>query len=162
MLIVSDLDGTLFDNSHRASAIPAVRSNTMNWHEFNALHIYDKPITYRIQMLNLIAAMPGNEVGYLTSRTETFRDSSKAQMNMFKCPPGQLVMRGEHEHRQSAEFKCDALAHMLHGRSDQQFCFIDDDLSVCHAVADAFPKAMIINVPSMCCDYLTRMQAAME
>ena len=93
---------------------------------------------------------------YLTSRADYFHGSSKAQLNMAKCPPGPLVMRGEHEHRPSAEFKVDAIADelMQRGISDAEFMLIDDDKGVCDAVAARYPMARIVNVPSHCCAYL--------
>ena len=154
MIIFCDIDGTLFNNEHRVGAIPADRSNTANWHEFNALHIYDTPIQYRIDLLNALAME--HLVIYLTSRTETFYDSSKAQLNMAKCPTGPMVMRGVDEHRTSAEFKVNAINRELECRNAirQPFMLIDDDKHVCDAVADRYPMARIIKVPSQCCAYL--------
>ena len=154
MIIFCDIDGTLFNNEHRARATPEDRSNTANWHEFNALHIYDTPIQYRIYFLNALAME--HLVVYLTSRTETLCDSTKAQFNMSKCPPGPLVMRGVDEHRSSAEFKVDAINRELESRSviRQPFMLIDDDRYVCEAVAACYPMARIIKVPSQCCAYL--------
>ena len=154
MIIFCDKDGTLFNNEHRASVIPADRSNTANWHEFNALHIYDTPIQYRIDLLNALAME--HLVIYLTSRTETFYDSTKAKMQMTKCPPGPLVMRGADDHRPSAEFKLDAIERELACRNviRQPFMLIDDDRHVCEAVAARYPMARIIKVPSQCCVYL--------
>ena len=154
MIIFCDLDGTLFNNEHRARAIPEDRSHTANWHEFNALHIYDEAITHRIQLLNFMAME--HLVIYLTSRTETFYASTKAQLNMAKCPPGRLVMRGVDDHRSSADFKVNAigLELMQCGLGDAEFMLIDDDIHVCHAVADRYPSARIVNVPSQCCAYL--------
>lgn len=154
MIIFSDVDGTLFNNEHRVGAIPADRSNTSNWREFNALHIYDTPIQYRIDLLNALAM--DHLVIYLTSRTETFYDSTKAQLSMSKCPPGPLVMRGVDEHRSSADFKLDAINRELACRnvSVKPFMLIDDDRHVCEAVAARYPMARIIKVPSQCCAYL--------
>ena len=156
MIIFCDIDGTLFNNQHRARAIPDDRSHTDNWHEFNALHIYDEAITHRIQLLNFMASE--HAVIYVTSRTDTFHDSTKAQMNMAKCPPGHIVMRGEHEHRPSAEFKLDAIASELaqRGLSSAAFMLIDDDKHVCEAVAAEYPAARIVKVPSQCCAYLAQ------
>ena len=156
MFIFADIDGTHFNNEHRFAAIPSDKTRTENWHEFNALHIYDRPIEYRIRYLRLLAL--DHEVVYLTSRTETFYDSTKAQMNMAKCPPGHIVMRGEHEHRPSAEFKLDAIASELaqRGLSSAAFMLIDDDKHVCEAVAAEYPAARIVNVPSQCCAYLAQ------
>ena len=154
MIIFSDVDGTLFNNEQRVEAIPADRSNTANWHEFNALHIYDTPIQYRIELLSALAME--HMVIYLTSRTETFAASTKAQLNMAKCPTGPLVMRGVDEHRPSAEFKLDAIERELarRGCSGHEFMLIDDDRHVCDAVAARYPMARIIKVPSQCCAYL--------
>lgn len=156
MIIFCDIDGTLFNNEHRAHKIPSDRSNTANWHEFNALHIYDDAITHRIQLLNFLAME--HMVIYLTSRTDCFHGSSKAQLNMAKCPHGPLVMRGGYEHRPSAEFKVDAISDelMQSGISDAEFMLIDDDINVCHAVAARYPMARIVNVPSQCCAYLAQ------
>ena len=168
MIIFCDIDGTIFNNEHRVGVIPADRSHTANWHEFNALHIYDTPIQYRIDLLNALAME--HLVIYLTSRTDTFHDSTKAQLNMAKCPPGPLVMRGVGEHRPSAEFKVDAIGMELacrglladsidielahRGISDAEFMLIDDDKHVCDAVASRYPMARVIKVPSQCCAYL--------
>ena len=154
MIIFCDIDGTLFNNEHRVHAIPADRSNTANWHEFNALHIYDTPIQYRIDFMNALAME--HLVIYLTSRTETFCDSTKAQFNMSKCPPGTLVMRGVDDHSPSAEFKLDAIERELscRGLIRDQFMLIDDDINVCDAVSARYPMARIIKVPSQCCAYL--------
>lgn len=159
MIIFSDVDGTLFNNEQRVEAIPADRSNTANWHEFNALHIYDTPIQYRIDFLNALAME--HLVIYLTSRTETFYASTKAQLNIAKCPPGTLVMRGEDEHRPSADFKLDAIERELARRGciGQPFMLIDDDRHVCEAVAARYPMARVIKVPSQCCAYLAASRA---
>lgn len=154
MIIFCDIDGTLFNNEHRAGSIPDDRSHTANWHEFNALHIYDTPIQYRIDLLNALAME--HLVIYLTSRTETFHDSTKAQLNMAKCPPGPLLMRGVDDHRSSAEFKLDAIENELACRIAlvRPFMLIDDDRHVCESVGDRYPMARIIKVPSQCCAYL--------
>ena len=159
MIIFCDIDGTLFNNEHRACAIPADRSNTENWHEFDALHIYDTPIQYRIDLLNALAME--HLVVYLTSRTEIFHDSTKAQLNMNKCPPGTLVMRGADDNRKAEDFKVNAigLELMQRGIGDAQFMFIDDDVNVCYSVANSYPMARIINVPSQCCAYLAASRA---
>lgn len=159
MIIFSDVDGTLFNNEQRVESIPTDRSNTANWHEFNALHIYDTPIQYRIELLNALAIE--HLVIYLTSRTETFHDSTKAQLNMAKCQTGPLVMRGVDEHRPSAEFKVEAIGMELarRGCSWQPFMLIDDDRHVCDAVAAHYPMALVIKVPSQCCAYLAASRA---
>ena len=77
-------------------------------------------------------------------------------MQMAKCPPGPLLMRGVNDHRSSAEFKLDAINIELECRnvSVKPFMLIDDDKHVCEAVAARYPVARIIKVPSQCCAYL--------
>lgn len=161
MLIICDKDGTLFNNEHRVEFIPADKTKTENWHEFNARHIYDEPILYRIQFLSLLAMSPGNVVVYMTSRTETFVDSTQAQLNMNQCPPGKLIMRAANDNRASAEFKVQAIGEELASRHihDGVFTLIDDDIYVCNAVAMHYQNARIIKVPSQCCAYLAASRA---
>ena len=156
MLAFADIDGTHFNNEHRFAAIPSDKTRTENWHEFNALHIYDRPIEYRIRYLRLLAL--GHAVVYLTSRTETFTGSTRAQLNMHGCPSGRLIMRGFDEHRPSAEFKLQAIRDELAGYGLETFILIDDDRFVCEAVASRYPRAHIVKVPSQCCAYLAEAQ----
>lgn len=156
MLCFADLDGTHFNNEHRFEAIPSDKTRTENWHEFNALHIYDRPIEYRIRYLRLLAM--SHEVVYLTSRTEAFADTTTAQLNMHGCPKGQVTMRGVDDHRPSAEFKLQAIREALAVHGLGTFILIDDDRFVCEAVAARYPRARIVKVPSQCCAYLAGAQ----
>lgn len=158
MLIFADIDGTHFNNEHRFAAIPSDKTRTENWHEFNALHIYDRPIEYRIRYLRLLAV--GHAVVYLTGRTETFADTTKAQLNMNGCPGGPVIMRGVDDRRPSAEFKLDKIEYWLmeRGIPSGEFILIDDDRFVCEAVAARYPCAHIVKVPSQCCAYLAGAQ----
>lgn len=150
MLIVCDIDGTLFNNEHRKELIPVDRSKTEHWREFNARHIYDQPIGYRIQILNLIALM-GATIVYVTSRSEEFRDETRCKLSMEKCPAGQLLMRPADDHRPSAQVNVDLMRDIV---GDGRFVLIDDDVTVCAAVAVAYPKVSVIKVPSQDCAYL--------
>lgn len=150
--VVCDIDGTLFNNEHRKDLIPADRANTANWREFNAKHIYDQPIGYRIQWLNLMAVM-GAKIYYVTSRSDEFRQETKCKLSMEKCPPGGLLMRPVDDHRSASEVKIDLIGIL---NFPAQFALIDDDVNVCAAVAVAYPKAMIVKVPSQDCSYLAQ------
>ena len=153
MIIACDIDGTLFNNEHRAEFIPQDKSHTDNWRRFNELHIYDEPIRYRIQILNLLAMQPGNEVVYVSGRSDEYRDETKSRLNLVQAPAGRLFMRDKRDHRSAAEVKVDFLRDII---GFEHFALIDDDLSVCHAVAKAFQNAVIIKVPSQDCAYLAQ------
>lgn len=151
MLIITDIDGTLFNNEHRAEHIPQDKSHTDNWRKFNSLHIYDQPIRYRIQFLQLLAMMPGVDVIYLTGRSEEFYDETRSILGINRAPNGDLLMRPVDDHRSGAEVKVSLLSGL---DRDLVFGYLDDDLSACHAIAAAFHNAHIIKVPSQDCAYL--------
>ena len=113
MIIACDIDGTLFNNEHRAEFIPQDKSHADNWRRFNELHIYDEPIRYRIQFLNLLAMQPGNEVVYVSGRSDEYRDETKSRLNLVQAPAGRLFMRDKRDHRSAAEVKVDFLRDII-------------------------------------------------
>ena len=143
-VVVCDIDGTLFDNSQRKDWIPVYRRGTANWHEFNARHIYDRVVPEHLELLRRLAV--GTCI-YLTSRTETFRGSTAAQLNMVGAPRGALLMRAEDDHRPSADFKLWVLRSLV----PQGFTLIDDDPAVCEAVRGEFPRTHVVEVQSYDC-----------
>ena len=153
MIIACDIDGTLFNNEHRAEFIPQDKSHADNWRRFNELHIYDEPIQYRIKFLRLLAMMPGVRIVYITGRSDEFRDETIARLNLVQAPNGNLYMRQSDDHRKAADVKIDIIRRAI---GHDGFALIDDDASVCRAVAKAFPNANVIKVPSQDCAYLAQ------
>ena len=153
MIIACDIDGTLFNNEHRAEFIPQDKSHADNWRRFNELHIYDEPIQYRIKFLRLLAMMPGVRIVYITGRSDEFRDETIARLNLVQAPKGNLYMRQSGAHRKAADVKIDIIRRAI---GHDGFALIDDDASVCNAVAKAFPNANVIKVPSQDCAYLAQ------
>ena len=153
MIIACDLDGTLFNNEHRAEFIPQDKYHAGNWRRFNELHIYDEPIQYRIKFLRLLAMMPGVRIVYITGRSDEFRDETIARLNLVQAPKGNLYMRQSDDHRKAADVKIDIIRRAI---GHDGFALIDDDVSVCNAVAKAFPNANVIKVPSQDCAYLAQ------
>ena len=153
MIIACDIDGTLFNNEHRAEFIPQDKSHADNWRRFNELHIYDEPIQYRIKFLRLLAMMPGVRIVYITGRSDEFRDETIARLNLVQAPKGNLYMRQSDDHRKAADVKIDIIRRAI---GHDGFALIDDDASVCNSVAKAFPNANVIKVPSQDCAYLAQ------
>ena len=153
MIIACDIDGTLFNNEHRAEFIPQDKSHADNWRRFNELHIYDEPIQYRIKFLRLLAMMPGVRIVYITGRSDEFRDETIARLNLVQAPKGNLYMRQSDDHRKAADVKIDIIRRAI---GHDGFALIDDDASVCNAVAKAFTNANVIKVPSQDCAYLAQ------
>ena len=157
MIIFTDIDGTLFNNEHRAEFIPQDKSHTDNWRKFNELHIYDEPIHYRLQFLRLLAMLPGVRIIYVTGRSDEFRDDTQSRLNLIQAPKGDLFMRSVDDHRPAEEVKVDVIGRLTHSFGIAKFALIDDDMNVCHAVASEFSNAHIVKVPSQDCAYLAHM-----
>ena len=153
MIIACDIDGTLFNNEHRAEFIPQDKSHADNWRRFNELHIYDEPIQYRIKFLRLLAMMPGVRIVYITGRSDEFRDETIARLNLVQAPKGNLYMRQSDDHRKAADVKINIIRRAI---GHDGFALIDDDASVCNAVAKSFPNANVIKVPSQDCAYMAQ------
>ena len=153
MIIACDIDGTLFNNEHRVEFIPQDKSHADNWRRFNELHIYDEPIQYRIKFLRLLAMMPSVRIVYIIGRSDEFRDETIARLNLVQAPKGNLYMRQSDDHRKAADVKIDIIRRAI---GHDGFALIDDDASVCNAVAKAFPNANVIKVPSQDCSYLAQ------
>lgn len=151
MLVICDIDGTLFNNEHRAEFIPTDKSHADNWRRFNELHIYDQPILYRLQFLRLLAIMPGVRVDYVSGRSDEFRDETQSRLNLVGAPTGELHMRHKDDHRPASQVKLEVIKRIA---GDELIALIDDDMSVCRAVAEALPTAHIVKVPSQDCAYL--------
>ena len=90
---------------------------------------------------------------YVSSWSDEYRDETKSSLNLVQAPAGRLFMRDKRDHRSAAEVKVDFLRDII---GVEPFALIDDDLSVCHAVANAFQNAVIIKVPSQDCAYLAQ------
>ncbi len=153
-LIVCDIDGTLFDNAQRERFIPADGSTTAQWDEFNRHHLFDAPIQYRIDWLNLLAYR--NRLVYLTGRPQAHYATTRVQLRANKCPAGNLIMRDDEDHRSGAYVKVDLLRELLEQDrvSHHEVVVIEDDHRICDLLAAEFPGINVILVPSMCCAYL--------
>ena len=100
--------------------------------------------------------IPGVRVVYLTGRSDEFRDETQSCLNLIQAPKGDLFMRHIDDNRPAAEMKLDVIDRITHSFGTAKFALIDDDLSVCHAVAAAYKNAHIVKVPSQDCAYLAQ------
>lgn len=151
-LYIFDLDGVLFDNSHRQHLLPTGDgATTEQWDAFNLACEDDAPIRHLWQMLNeMLRANTGGQVVFLTGRSEvcrmqTARSIAKA---MGWNPDGFLVkslartlrMRPADDRRRAAEFKYDAISQIKSElKDDHRLVLVDDDYSiigVCEPLVD--------------------------
>ena len=157
--IICDIDGCLFDNSHRAGLVPKEKGTTEDWAAFNRAHVRDTPIFYRIDFVRHFAEL-GMPLVFLTGRTETCRDSTIAQLEKVGFPAFMLIMRPVNCFKKAADFKEEAVRELwlaeqkaprlLPYCDSSRFILIDDDASVCDRIANQFPGvASVIHVPGV-------------
>lgn len=149
---IIDLDGTLYDNSHRQHLIPADRSNTAGWVEFNCACTDD---VLREDIADLVRSIlcSGREVIFLTGRGTAAREQTMQRLlkdfNFIDKPP--LIMRPMDWHTSAAEFKGDAIQRILDakGWSASQLIALEDDPSIVEVMRGM--GVTVLHIDSKCC-----------
>ncbi|BES53387.1 hypothetical protein [Aeromonas phage phiWae15] len=167
-LYIFDLDGVLFDNSHRQHLLPTGDGQTTEqWDAFNLACENDEPIHHMWQMLNeMLRASEGSQVLFLTGRSEVCRMQTarsiakvmKWKDDSFLIKPfaRTLHMRPAYEHRHAAEFKYDAIAQIKSEMKDEhRIVLVDDDPSIIEACAPLVDRTILVK-PFSGCSALTR------
>lgn len=150
---IIDLDGTLYDNSHRQHLIPADRNNTAGWVPFNAACAKD---ILRKEVANLVRAVAaeGGDVIFLTARGEDAREPTfnRLHHDFSFAYSSDLIMRQMNDHRSAAEFKSSFISGLQSEFSvyrDHTLVAIEDD----PAVVDAMRAlgVTVLHIDSKCC-----------
>ena len=150
---IIDLDGTLYDNSHRQHLIPADRNNTAGWVPFNAACAKD---ILRKEVANLVRAVAaeGSDVIFLTARGEDAREPTfnRLHQDFSFAYSSDLIMRQMNDHRSAAEFKSSFISGLKSEFSvyrDHTLVAIEDD----PAVVDAMRAlgVTVLHIDSKCC-----------
>jgi hypothetical protein len=152
-MIICDIDGTLFDNHHRKHLIPDIKTFNSNWHYFNSQHVNDEPVRHVIAM---VSGMARNEqLTFLTSRNEKFRDSTLVQIErafkIFGLLDCELVMRSNDDDRDTLHYKHDQLTWFSQTGMYGPNVFIDDNEIMINHVNQAFPHYDTVLVSSKDC-----------
>lgn len=149
---IIDLDGTLYDNSHRQHLIPADRSNTAGWVEFNCACADD---VLREDMSDLVRSvlLSGREVIFLTGRGEAAGEQTMQRLlkdfNFIEQPT--LIMRPMDCHSSAAEFKRDAVKRIRDSKrwADYQLIALEDDPSIVEVMRGM--GVTVLHIDSKCC-----------
>lgn len=149
---IIDLDGTLYDNSHRQHLIPADRSNTAGWVEFNCACADD---VLREDMSDLVRSvlLSGREVIYLTGRSEVAGKQTMQRLlkdfNFIEQPT--LIMRPMDCHASAAEFKRDAVKRIRDSKrwAGYDLIALEDDPSIVEVMRGM--GVTVLHIDSKCC-----------
>lgn len=154
MIYYVDLDGTVFDGSHRAHFLNQQNvENSARWASFfNPALVAKDALIPGAEMLNRILASD-NPVIFLTGRPERLREASVEALSKyyknFNPEKHLLVMRPNMNFQSAADWKVGQLA----DRKDLSFTLIDDDDQTRQAVIERFPRATVLS-PVEGWDYL--------
>lgn len=154
MIYICDLDGTLYDNRHRAHLMPTgdKRNDTEAWAQFNGACRGDKPIEEMLFTIKTLIAN-GEDVRFLTGRGKSaylptmdrLHNDLELSRTLIK-----LQMRPMDDHRSVAEFKTDALRRLLKTYGAEKFTCFEDDPEVCAAFEALSDRVIVVQVDSLC------------
>lgn len=168
-LYIFDLDGVLFDNSHRQHLLPTGDgATTEQWDAFNLACENDEPIHHMWGMLNEIlhASNGGAQVIFLTGRSDVCREQTgraiakaigwRVDSPLTRPLSCTIRMRPVDDHRRAAEFKYDAIVQIKGELKDyRRIVLVDDDYSILSLCEPLVDKAIWVQ-PFSGCSALTR------
>ena len=150
-MLISDIDGCIFNNHHRAHLIPTDRTNTLNWTGFNQACLNDSPVMSVIDFVKYIAITRDWKITFLTSRGEDARAETEQQLNMFfNHIPFDLHMRPMNDHRCTVDYKRDAIQR-LSPMFNTNSLIVDDHAGIIKMCAKDFPLLHRLLVKSYDC-----------
>lgn len=154
MIYVCDLDGTLYDNTHRAHLMPTgdKRNDTEAWAQFNGACRGDKPIAEMLLTIKTLIAN-GEDVRFLTGRGKSaylptmdrLHNDLEQSRTLIK-----LQMRPMDDHRPASDFKRDAMLRLLKTYNTERFTCFEDDPDVCEMLESLSDRIIVVKVDSLC------------
>ena len=166
-LYIFDLDGVLFDNSHRQHLLPTGDDQTTEqWDAFNSACEDDEPIHHMWQMLTELF-LAGGKIRFLTGRSEVCRAQTIRAIIAAWTPrlgfdqvDEWLYMRPVDDHRPAAEFKYDEIKHLNDVVAATaglmvELILVDDDHSIIEACSPLVDRTIHVK-PFSWCSALTR------
>lgn len=165
-LYIFDLDGVLFDNSHRQHLLPTGDGQTTEqWDAFNSACENDEPIHHMWSLLFELTES-GHRIHFLTGRSEVCRAQTinaiwKAWASRRIDTPRSSVidnildMRPVDDHRRAAEFKYDSIKHIADvieatAGPMVELILVDDDPSIIEACSPLVDRTILVKPFSGC------------
>lgn len=107
MYIISDLDGTIADISHRLHHVRGGNGGPPDWDAFFAECVNDSPIRPTIRVLRSLHR--NATIHIITGRNSKVFDETRAWLKNCGVPYDRLTMRGEGDRRPDIMFKRETL-----------------------------------------------------
>jgi len=135
MMLVLDMDGTLFDTSARWNECEklAKGNKRMFWECFQSPRFmdFDKPKWEVIEFVKqLIEEKKPEVIVVVSGRSEKQREATLKQLSEIWIEPNEVVLRGEKDFRKDHEFKRDAVRRLKEKYDQNKAIVIDDSDTV--------------------------------
>ena len=108
-IIISDIDGTLSDGSHRVHyLLPSPKHSQKNWDKYYSLMHLDKP---KVDVIHAFNSLQSHfAVGVLvTARDEKYREVTEKWLKKYSVQYYKLMMRPNEDKREDVEIKREIL-----------------------------------------------------
>ncbi len=135
MMLVLDLDGTLFDTSARWNECEKLANGNkrMFWECYQSPRFMnlDKPKWEVIEFVKqLIEEKEPEVIAVVSGRSEKQREATLKQLSEIGIEPNEVVLRGEKDFRKDHEFKRDAVRKLREKYDQNKVIVIDDSDAV--------------------------------
>jgi hypothetical protein len=133
---IFDLDGTLADNTHRASHL---NTRPIDWDAFFRDIGLDTPISFGAHFFRMLAeGRPDNcALAVLTARPERCRMQTSWWLRVHRLQPDHLLMRGDNDHRDDVDVKRDMLAELRERHKLRPVFALEDRAPIVRMYRDA-------------------------
>lgn len=147
MNLFVDLDGSMFDNTHRLALLPTGDGTTTEqWAAFNNACGGDSVIEETREFF--YAELPlYDKVIIVTGRADCSRKPTMQSLLKHGIPYNVLEMRPDDDHRKAVDFKRDV--YNAYGLK-QGDLVIEDDPAIIEMIAQEFPGVIVYEVESRC------------
>lgn len=126
---IFDLDGTLFDDTHRHELAPKHRPcSQADWDRYHEAHIHDPIVDSILKEVGYYSKM-GCQIFICTGRPEKFRISTSLQLENHNIPLAGLLMRPEGHTGRTWEVKREMFQEILKNYSIE-IIFDDDEPTI--------------------------------
>jgi hypothetical protein len=150
-MIICDIDGTAFNNLHRAHLVPEDKTQTQNWTAYSLACVDDVPVMPIINLVKHLANMHDNKITFVTSRTESAHYETATQLfEYFSDNAVTLHMRPMTDNRSPIDFKR-AIFKKLLDQVNEHSLVIDDHAGIMDMVKINFPHVNRLLVESFDC-----------
>jgi phosphoglycolate phosphatase-like HAD superfamily hydrolase len=145
LIVVFDLDGTLFDSTPRSHLVPQGVSYSSGWYEFHRSHQLDNPVPGTILLAKLLK-ISGFQINVLSYRPDEFRQTTVDQLVSNDVPFDVLRMWTPGDPQDIGEFKASVIDSWRQG-SNEVALVVEDSVLTASTLRDINVTTLLVPHP---------------